>query len=181
MKHDRKRDRRSSLVRLNVELRKVGTEQLPWIGEIKIEEPVATGSMTMDANEAFKRFEFLFRPRSADPRKNAEGEFRVKCSNQQIPRNLPPTDWKRIRFHLTQVNRPRSRRRRGLFRRHQAPRRRQGTSRPAARELRRHVHPVHREGETGQVCKTVTAIPSTFMALRPEDDVSRQPPAGGRA
>ena len=98
MKHDRKRDRRSSLARLNVELRKVGSEQLPWIGEVKIEEPVATGSMTMDANEAFKKFELLFRPRSADPRKIAEGEFRVKCSNRQIPRDLPPIDWKRIRF-----------------------------------------------------------------------------------
>ena len=88
----------SSLVRLNVELRKVGSEQLSCIGEVRIEEPVTTGSMTMEANEAFKKFELLFRPRSADPRKIAEGEFRVKCSNHQIPRDLPPTDWKRIRF-----------------------------------------------------------------------------------
>jgi hypothetical protein len=89
---------RSSLVRLKVELRKVGPEKLSCSGEVRIEEPVATGSMTMEANEAFKTFELLFRPRSADPKKIAEGEFRVKCTNQQIPRDLPPTDWKRIRF-----------------------------------------------------------------------------------
>jgi hypothetical protein len=89
---------RSSLVRLNVELRKAGSERLSCIGEVRIEEPVTTGSMTMEANEAFKKFELLFRPRSADPKKITEGEFRVKCSNHQIPRDLPPTDWKRIRF-----------------------------------------------------------------------------------
>ena len=88
----------SSLVRLNVELRKVGAVPMSCTGEVRVEEPVTTGSMTMEANEAFRKFELLVRPGSADPKKIAEGEFRVKCSSQQIPRELRPTDWKRIRF-----------------------------------------------------------------------------------
>jgi hypothetical protein len=88
----------SSLVRLNVELRKVGPEQLSCVGEVRIEEPVTTGAMTMEANEAFRKFELLVRPRSADPKKIAAGEFRVRCSNHQVARELRPTDWKRIRF-----------------------------------------------------------------------------------
>ena len=88
----------ASLVRLNVELRKVGPEQLSCVGEVRIEEPVTTGAMTMEANEAFRKFELLVRPRSADPKKIAEAAFRVKCANQQVPRELRPTEWKRIRF-----------------------------------------------------------------------------------